>query len=57
MEGALRRPWWVGEPFRTWESFFVLWEMHLFLFLNTGLPLVLGSTTVSIAALLCPLLP
>ena len=26
--GALRRPWWVGGPFRTWESFFVLWEMN-----------------------------
>ena len=35
MEGALRRPWWVGGPFRPWESFFVLWEMNsLFLFLN-----------------------
>ena len=21
VEGALRRPWWVGGPFRTWESF------------------------------------
>ena len=30
MEGALRRPWWVGGPFRTWEFFFVLWEMNLF---------------------------
>ena len=30
VEGALRRPWWVGGPFRTWESFFVLWEMNLF---------------------------
>ena len=30
MEGALRRPWWVGGPFRTWESFFVLWEMNPF---------------------------
>ena len=29
-EGALRRPWWVGGPFRTWESFFVLWEINLF---------------------------
>ena len=28
--GALRRPWWVGGPFRTWESFFVLWEMNFF---------------------------
>ena len=31
VEGALRRPWWVGGPFRTWESFFVLWEMNFFL--------------------------
>ena len=30
MEGALRRPWRVGGPFRTWESFFVLWEINLF---------------------------
>ena len=30
VEGPLRRPWWVGGPFRTWESFFVLWEMNLF---------------------------
>ena len=30
VEGALRRPWWVGGPFRTWESFCVLWEMNLF---------------------------
>ena len=30
VEGALRRPWWVGGPFRTWESFFVLWEINLF---------------------------
>ena len=45
VEGALRRPWWVGGPFRTWESFFVLWEMNLFLcFKNNGLPLVLGIT-------------
>ena len=29
VEGALRRPWWVGGPFRTWESFFVMWEMNL----------------------------
>ena len=29
----------------------------LFLQFNTGLPLVLGSTTVPTAALLCPLLP
>ena len=53
MEGALRRPWWVGGPFRTWDSFFVLWEMNLFFFLPkfTGLPLVPGSTTVPTAAL------
>ena len=30
VEGALRRPWWVGGPFRTWESFFVLLEMKFF---------------------------
>ena len=30
VEGALRRPWWVGGPFCTWESFCVLWEMNLF---------------------------
>ena len=24
VEDALRRPWWEGVPFRTWESFFVL---------------------------------
>ena len=30
VEGTLRRPWWVGGPFRTWQSFFVLWEMNLF---------------------------
>ena len=29
-EGALRRPWWVDGPFRTWDSFFVLWAMNLF---------------------------
>ena len=59
VEGALRRPWWVGGPFCTWESSFcVLWEMNpFFCFYNTGLPLVLGSTTVPTAALLCPLLP
>ena len=28
VEGALRRPWWVGGPFRTLESFFVLWEIR-----------------------------
>ena len=58
VEGALRRPWWVGGPFCTWESFCVLWAMNpFFRFYNTGLPLVLGSTTVPTAALLCPLLP
>ena len=58
MEGALRRAWWVGGPFRTWESFFVLWEMNpSFCFINAGLQLMLGSTTVATAALLCPLLP
>ena len=30
VKGALHRPWWVGGPFRTWKSFFVLWEMNLF---------------------------
>ena len=30
VEGALRRPWWVRGPFRTWESFFVLWEINFF---------------------------
>ena len=30
VEGALRHPWWVGGPFRTWEYFFVLWEMDFF---------------------------
>ena len=34
MEGTLRRPWWVGGPFRTWESFCVLWEMIFLLFLK-----------------------
>ena len=34
VEDALRRPWWVGGPFRTWESFFVLWEINLCLFLT-----------------------
>ena len=29
VEGTLRRPRWVGGPFRTWKSFFVLWEMNL----------------------------
>ena len=54
VEGALHRPWWVGGPFRTWESFFALWEMNpSFCFDNTGLQLVLGSTTVLTAALLC----
>ena len=54
VEGALRRPWWVDGPFRTWESFFVLWEMNLvFFFFPVILPasLVLGSTTVPTAAL------
>ena len=57
VESARRRPWWVGGPFCTWESFCVLWEMNpffLFLQFNTGLPLVLGSTTVPTAALLPP---
>ena len=58
VECTLRRPWWVGGPFCTWESFCVLWGMNLlFCFYNTGLPLVLWSTTVPTAALLCPLLP
>ena len=58
VEGTLRGPWWVGGPFRTWESFLVLWEMNLYFgFLITGLPLVLGSTTVPTAALLWPLPP
>ena len=26
----MRRPWWDGGPFCTWESFFVVWEMNLF---------------------------
>ena len=30
VKGALRRLWWVGGPFRTWESFCVLWEINLF---------------------------
>ena len=30
VEGALRCPWWVRGPFRTWESFLVLWEINLF---------------------------
>ena len=30
VEGALRRPSWVGGPFCTWESFCVLWEMNPF---------------------------
>ena len=59
VEGALRRPWWVGGPFRTLESFFVLWETNFFFKSNIGLPLVLlDSTTVPTAALpLCSLLP
>ena len=48
---------WVGRFVRG-SLFFVLSEIPLSLcFQNTGLPLVLGSTTVSTAALLCPLLP
>ena len=34
VEGTLRRPWWVGGPFRTWQSFFVQWEINLFYFLK-----------------------
>ena len=32
VEGALRRPCWVGGSFCRWESFFVQWEMNLFLY-------------------------
>ena len=28
VEGALRRPWWVGGPFCTWESFFCCFLFH-----------------------------
>ena len=37
MGGALRRPWRVGGPFRTWESFLVLWELNIF-FLVSKIP-------------------
>ena len=30
VERVLRRPWGVSGPFRTWESFFVLWVMIFF---------------------------
>ena len=37
---TLRRPWWVGGPFCTWESFCVLWGMNLlFLFLKYRSPI------------------
>ena len=56
VEGALRRPWCVGGPFRAWESFFVLWEINFFLFLKYRSP-TRASTVPTAVALLCPLLP